>query len=60
VPVNNDSLSLLSWLFANANVKKVDYKGDEAIVVFEAVPEFAEQVKGRVEKLNGTFDAVTS
>jgi GTP-binding protein HflX len=60
VPVNNDSLSLLSWLFANANVKKVDYKGDEAIVVFEAVPEFAEQVKGRVEKLNGTFNAATS
>lgn len=60
VPVNNDSLSLLSWLFANADVKKVDYKGSEATVVFEAVPEFAEQVKGRVEKLNGTFSAATS
>ena len=56
MPINNDSMSLLSWLFANADVKKVDYKGEEATVVFEAVPEFAEQVRGRVEKLKGTFN----
>lgn len=60
VPVNNDSLSLLSWLFANADVKKVDYENDQATVVFDAVPEFAEQVKGRVEKLNGTFNLAAS
>jgi len=60
VPINNYSLSLLSWVFANADVKKVDYEGDKATVVFEAVPEFAEQVKERVEKLNGTFNAATS
>jgi GTP-binding protein HflX len=60
VPVNNDSLSLLSWLFANADVKKVDYENDQATVVFEAVPEFAEQVKGRVEKLSGTFNLAAS
>lgn len=60
VPINNDSLSLLSWLFANADVKKVDYQGDKATVVFEAVPEFADQVKGRVEKLNGTFNTTNS
>jgi GTP-binding protein HflX len=60
VPINHYSLSLLSWLFANADVKKVDYEGDKAIIVFEAVPEFAEQVRGRVEKLNGTFNTVTS
>jgi GTP-binding protein HflX len=60
VPVNDDSLSLLSWLFANADVKKVDYEDDKATVVFEAVPEFAEQVKGRVERLNGTFNLAAS
>jgi len=54
VPINDTSLSLLSWLFANADVKKVDYKGEEAAVVFEAVAEFAEEVIGRVQKLNGT------
>jgi len=56
VPINNESLSLLSWLFAKADVKKVDYEGDKVTVVFEAVPEFADEVKGRVEKLNGTFN----
>jgi GTP-binding protein HflX len=60
VPVNDDSLSLLSWLFANADVKKVDYRGGEAIVIFEAVAEFAEQVIGRVQKLNGTLSTVHS
>lgn len=55
MPVNDESLSLLSWLFAKANVKKVNYEGDKATVVFEAVPEFADEVKGRVEKLNDKF-----
>jgi GTP-binding protein HflX len=59
LPINHDSLSFLSWLFAHADVKKVDYEGDSVAVVFEAVPEFADQVKGRVEKLNGTFNTVT-
>lgn len=60
VPINNYSLSLLSWLFANADVKKVDYEGDKATVIFEAVPDFTEQVKGRVENLKGTFNAAAS
>ena len=57
LPVNHDSLSFLSWLFAHANVQKVNYEGENMTVVFEAVPEFADQVKGHVEKLNGTFNA---
>lgn len=60
VPVNNDSLSFLSWLFVKADVKEVNYEGDKVIVIFEAVPEFADEVKGRVEKLNGIFTATNS
>jgi GTP-binding protein HflX len=56
LPVNNNSLSFLSWLFTKANVQKVNYEGDNVMVVFETVPEFADIVKGRVEKLNGTFN----
>lgn len=56
LPVNHDSLSFLSWLFAHANVQKVNYEGENMTVVFEAVPEFADEVKGHVEKLNGTFN----
>ena len=56
LPVNHDSLSFLSWLFAHANVQKVNYEGENMTVVFESVPEFADEVKGHVEKLNGTFN----
>jgi GTP-binding protein HflX len=56
LPVNHDSLSFLSWLFAHANVQRTDYEGKNVTVVFEAVPEFADEVKGRVGKLNGIFN----
>lgn len=56
LPVNHDSLSFLSWLFVHANVQRADYEGKNVTVVFEAVPEFADEVKGRVEKLNGKFN----
>lgn len=59
MPVNNESLSFLSWLFANADVQKADYEDKNVNVVFEAVPEFADKVKGLVEKLDGTFNVVT-
>lgn len=58
LPVNHDSLSFLSWLFTHADVQKVDYEGKNVNVTFEAVPEFADQVKGRVEKLKGKFNIV--
>ncbi|MEM2102211.1 MAG: GTPase HflX [Candidatus Bathyarchaeia archaeon] len=55
LPITNDSLSFISWLFTRANVQKVHYEGDSATVIFEAVPDFADIVRGRVEKLNGKF-----
>ena len=53
VPVSHDSLSFLSWLFAHADVQKVDYEGKDMSVTFQAVPEFAEQVKGQVRRFGG-------
>jgi len=58
LPVTDDSLSFISWLFSRANVQKVNYEGDSATVIFEAVPDFADIVRGRVEKLNGKFVAL--
>jgi len=55
VPVGHDSLSFLSWLFAHAVVQKVDYQGKYMNVTFQAVPEFAEQVKGQIRKFGGKF-----
>jgi len=58
LPLTNDSLSFISWLFNHANVQKVDYKGSNATVIFESVPDFADIVRGHVEKLNGTFNTI--
>jgi GTP-binding protein HflX len=58
VPVNHNSLSFLSWLFAHAAVQKVDYGGHDMKVTFQAVPEFAEQVKGQIRKFGGKFATV--
>jgi len=58
VPVNHNSLSFLSWLFAHADVQKVDYEGHDMNVTFQAAPEFADQVKGQIRKFGGKFATV--
>jgi GTP-binding protein HflX len=56
VPIADESMSLLSWLFERAEVLHVTYKDESMNVVFEAIPWFADKVRGRVEKLEGTFN----
>ncbi len=57
LPITDESLSLLSWLFGRANVHDVKYKGDSVNAVFESVPWFADKVRRRVEQLGGTFNS---
>ena len=57
VPITDESMSFLSWLFERADVLHVKYKGESMNVVFEAIPWFADKVRGRVEKLEGTFNS---
>lgn len=56
VPVTDESMSFLSWLFEHADVVHVKYEGESVNVVFEAVPWFADKVRGRVEQLGGVFN----
>lgn len=53
IPITDESLSFLSWLFRFVNVKKVKYDNDVAYVVFEATPQFAEKALGRARQHNG-------
>ncbi len=53
VPLTNEAMSFLSWLFSRVDVLEVKYFGDSAQVFFEAVPWFSEKVKGQVEELGG-------
>jgi len=56
LPITNESMSFLSWLFSRAHVHDLKYEGGNMDVIFEAVPLFADKVRGRVEQLGGTFN----
>jgi len=56
LPITNESMSFLSWLFSRANIHDLKYESENMNVVFEAVPLFADKVRGRVEQLGGTFN----
>lgn len=56
LPITNESMSFLSWLFSRAHVHDLKYEGGNMNVIFEAAPLFADKVRGRVEQLGGTFN----
>lgn len=53
MPLSNETSAFISWLFNHADVKNVEYKNDTANVVFEADPDFADKVLGRVRSHGG-------
>lgn len=55
MPVTNESMSFLSWLFNRADVHDVKYSGKTADVVFSAIPKFVDEVKGRAEQIGGVL-----
>jgi GTP-binding protein HflX len=56
VPLTNATMSLVSWVYKGADVKRTDYTENLVRMVFEASPEFAGKVKNRVEELDGKFE----
>jgi GTP-binding protein HflX len=58
VPLRNETMSFISWLFKSADVQTLKYTDDSAYIVFEAIPWFAEKVKSRVEEYNGKFEKI--
>jgi GTP-binding protein HflX len=59
LPITNESMSFLSWLFGRAEVQDVKYEGENVNAVFESVPWFANKVKDCVEQLGGTFNSLS-
>lgn len=56
IPLTDESMSFVAWLFNHADVQKIKYNGNSAQVIFESIPWFAEKVKKRVTKeFNGKF-----
>ncbi len=56
LPINDKTMSFVSWLFGRSEVQRVNYEGDLVKVVFRSIPWFADKVRDRVEQLGGTFN----
>jgi GTP-binding protein HflX len=59
IPLSDETLSFLSWLFDYADVDSVNYVDDHADVAFEALSDFADKVLGRVKHYGGTVHQIT-
>jgi 50S ribosomal subunit-associated GTPase HflX len=56
VPMTEQVMPFISWLFRSTDVRKAEYTADSVNVVFEASPELAEKVRNRVEAFKGRFE----
>ena len=56
IPISNKTMSFMSWIHAKTEVKKVNFNGKSAHVVFKATPALIENVRKRVEELDGEFN----
>ncbi|MDH5664629.1 MAG: GTPase HflX [Candidatus Bathyarchaeota archaeon] len=56
LPITDETMSFVSWLFDRVDTHDVEYEDDSMKVVFESIPWFADKVKGRVEQLGGAFN----
>ncbi len=56
IPLTNEAMPFISWLFNNTNIHTIEYAKNSAHIVFESSPEFAEKVRNRVKRFNGTFE----
>ena len=57
LPMEDRSMSFLSWLFSRADVQEVKYRDESIDVSFKSIPWFADKVKEHVKELGGTFNA---
>ncbi len=57
VPLTGKSMPFISWLHEKTDILKENYTNDSIEVVFGAPLELYEQVKRKVEDLNGKFEA---
>jgi GTP-binding protein HflX len=55
IPLTSEVMPFISWVHEKTEVKKEEYLGDYAEIKFEANSQIAEQIRNKVEKLNGKY-----
>lgn len=58
IPLTSETMSFISWLFKSTEVQTINYTGNSAHVVLEAIPWFVEKIKSRVEEFNGKLEKI--
>jgi len=56
IPLTKQTMPFMSWVHDRADVQKVNFMSNSVQVIFEANPSFAENVRKRVEELDGKFE----
>ncbi|MGE5575415.1 MAG: GTPase HflX [Ignavibacteria bacterium] len=55
VPLKGNAMPFISWVHQKADVHKESYTNDQVEITFEANPSITEQIRRKVEELNGKF-----
>jgi GTP-binding protein HflX len=58
VPLTGQAMPFISWVHQKTHIEKETYTNDSVQVVFEATSSLAEQIKRKVENLNGKFEKI--
>jgi 50S ribosomal subunit-associated GTPase HflX len=59
IPLTNETMPFISWLFKTADVRKIEYADNSAHVMLEASPSLAEKIRSRVIKFDGKFESTS-
>jgi len=58
IPLKNEAMHFISWLFKTADVQSIKYGDNSVHIIFEAIPSFVEKVRNRVEEFDGKFKKI--
>jgi GTP-binding protein HflX len=55
VPLSDNIMSFMSWVHQKTDIHKENYTNNSVEILFEATPAVADQIRKKVEDLNGKF-----
>ena len=58
VPLTGKAMPFISWVHEKTHIEKENFANDSVEVVFESNPSLAEQIRRKVEELNGKFQSI--
>ncbi len=58
VPLTGKAMPFISWVHGKTHIEKETFTNETVEVVFESTPSLVEQVKRKVEELNGKFQII--